>query len=273
MTDSDSIESATTFTEDVWMFRSVAEILPSQSFGQAALAQIKPSLVTYQCTTDCEIASLSKETCVRILEKAVKRDFQGRIAFLKQFRVLSEMTQNQLESLLYHLKLMHFNRGQTIFSIGDKPEGIYLIQEGSFELSKPGNMHDCHEKIVDAMKVDPMAKFQMRKHARVIKDNSRKTVKLAILGSGELFGLEECQTNPSKMWFKSKTRSYTVKCLENNSKIVFLSHQALADKVLYDPRLEQQIRYDCAVKEYFHSSRELQHQQTIWNGALLYIYE
>lgn len=61
------------------MFRCVGDIEPSQSFGQAALAQIKPSLITYQCAEDCEIVSLSKETCVRILEKAVKRDFQGRV--------------------------------------------------------------------------------------------------------------------------------------------------------------------------------------------------
>lgn len=42
----------------------------------------------------------------------------------------------------------------------------------------------------------------------------------------------------------------------------------MAEKVLYDPRLEQQVKYDCALKEFFHNSRELQHQQTIWNGAL-----
>lgn len=38
--------------------------------------------------------------------------------------------------------------------------------------------------------------------------------------------------------------------------------------MLGDPRLEQHVKYDCALKEFFHNSRELQHQQTIWNGAL-----
>lgn len=67
-----------------------------------------------------------------------------------------------------------------------------------------------------------MAKFQLRKQAKVIKDNSLQTVKLAILGTGELFGLEECQMKPSQS--KPKPRQYTVKCLENKSKAVFLSH-------------------------------------------------
>ena len=66
------------------------------------------------------------------------------------------------------------------------------------------------------MKVDPMAKFQLRKQAKVIKDNSLQTVKLAILGTGELFGLEECQMKPSQSkpkarqsvsWSGSRVRS------------------------------------------------------------------
>ena len=67
-----------------------------------------------------------------------------------------------------------------------------------------------------------MAKFQLRKQAKVIKDNSLRTVKLAILGTGELFGLEECQMKPNLG--KPKPRGYTVKCLENKSKVIFLSH-------------------------------------------------
>ena len=175
------------------------------------------------------------------------------------------MTQNQLETLLYHLKLMHFNRGQKIFSTGDKPDGVYLIQEGTFELTKPGKIFESQEKIVNAMKVDPMAKFKLRKQTKVVKDRSRRTVRLAILGTGELFGLEECQTKSSKTL---RPRGYTVNCLENNSKVIFMSHQIMSEKVLSDPRAEQQIKYDCALKEFFHNSRELQHQQTVWNGAL-----
>ena len=82
------------FIEDVWMFRSVDEVRIGQCFGQAALAQTKPHLVTYQCVEDCELISLNRESYTRVLEKAVKRDFQGRIQFLKSFRALSEMTQN-----------------------------------------------------------------------------------------------------------------------------------------------------------------------------------
>ena len=52
------------------------------------------------------------------------------------------------------------------------------------------------EKLVEQMNVDPMAKFHLRKQAKVLKDSSRAQIKLAILGTGEVFGLEECQVRP-----------------------------------------------------------------------------
>ena len=69
------------------------------------------------------------------------------------------MSQTQLENLLYHVKLISFDRGNVVFKKGDKPEGVFLIQEGSFELSRPGKLQSHAEKMVDGMNVDPMAKF------------------------------------------------------------------------------------------------------------------
>lgn len=116
-------------------------------------------MMTYYCMEDCEIASINRESYIRIVEKAVKRDFLGRIQFLKSFKIFTPMSQTQLEILLYHVKLIEFNRGKVIFKHGDKPDGVYLIQEGAFELTRPGQLQNQAEKLVDKMNVDPMAKF------------------------------------------------------------------------------------------------------------------
>ena len=116
------------------------------------------------------------------------------------------------------------------------------------------------------MNVDPMAKFHLRQQAKVLKDSSRAQIKLAILGTGEVFGLEECQVRPQSL--RLKNRGYTVTCQENGSKAIFINHQAFTDKVLYDPNVERAVKFDSALKEYFHNSRELQYQQTVWNGSL-----
>ena len=50
--------------------------------------------MTYLCTEDCEIATLTRESYSRIVEKAVKRDVSGRVQFLKEFKILSKMGQN-----------------------------------------------------------------------------------------------------------------------------------------------------------------------------------
>ena len=86
------VQSDKTYTEEVWLFKRLGELGPGESFGQAALVHSKPHLVTYQCLVPCEIASFNRESYMRIVEKAVKRDFMGRIQFLKSFKVLSTMS-------------------------------------------------------------------------------------------------------------------------------------------------------------------------------------
>jgi len=75
------------------------------------------------------------------------------------------MTQTQLENLLYQVKLINFERGKVVFKNGEKPDGVYLIQEGAFELTRPGELRSHAEKLVNSLNVDPMAKFQLRKQA------------------------------------------------------------------------------------------------------------
>ena len=56
----------------------------------------------------------------------------------------------------------------------------------------------------------------------MIKDFSRAVIKLAILGTGEVFGLEECQMRPGSL--RAKDRGYSVKCAESGAKAIFISH-------------------------------------------------
>ena len=42
-----------------------------------------------------------------------------------------------LERLLLFTKMMVVQRGKVFYKVGDKPDGVYLIKEGAFELSAP----------------------------------------------------------------------------------------------------------------------------------------
>lgn len=41
------VQSDQTYCEEVWLFRKVAELLPGENFGESALVQSKPALVTF----------------------------------------------------------------------------------------------------------------------------------------------------------------------------------------------------------------------------------
>ena len=50
-----------------------------------------------------------------------------------------------------------------MYKVGDKPDGIYLIKEGSFEVSKPSMMGKKTTDRLQAMNIDPIAKLQLKK--------------------------------------------------------------------------------------------------------------
>ena len=60
-------------------------------------------------------------------------------------------------------------------------------------------------------------------------------------------------------------------CVQNDSKVIFISTGVLAERVVYDTNLERDISIDVAVKNHLHLTREEENQQTIWNGKLLTI--
>ena len=105
------------------------------------------------------MVSLSKEIYNRVLEKAVKRDLLGRINFLKSFTILQNMQQTSLERLLLFMELKVVQRGKVIYKVGGQPDGVYLVQDGAFELSAPAPLTRHENDNVNRYNIDPMAKF------------------------------------------------------------------------------------------------------------------
>jgi hypothetical protein len=102
---------------------------------------------------------LNKETYIKIVEKAVKRDITNRTEFFKEFRIFKSAQQNKLEQLLAHAKLITVSRGHVMYRVGDKSDGVYLIKEGSFEVTRPTNINSMNTERLDKMNIDPIAKI------------------------------------------------------------------------------------------------------------------
>ena len=109
---------------------------------------------------------------------------------------------------------------------------------------------------VNRYNIDPMAKFQLKRQAQVIKDKSLATIKYAILGKGEVFGLQECQYKPASP--KYTMRQQTVTCVQNDSRVIFINHTAFAERVLSDVNTEKDIKFETILKQHFYDSRSYQ---------------
>ena len=234
------------FTETFTLFKTIKTHGPRENFGELALVSTRLRTASAICTEATVAVSLGKEMYNRVLEKAVKRDLLGRIAFLKSYAIFKNMPQTSLERLLLFAKLMVVQRGKVMYKVGEKPDGVYLIQDGAFELSAPAPLTQHAEDNVNRYNIDPMAKFQLRKQAQVIKDKSLATIKYAILGKGEVFGLHECQHKPTSP--KYTMRQQTVTCVENGSRVIFINHQAFADRVLSEVNTERDIKFETILK-------------------------
>lgn len=153
-----------------------------------------------------------------------------------------------------------------MYHVGDKPDGVYLIKEGAFEVTRPTNINQMNSERLAKMNIDPIAKIQLKKQCHVQADSSMKTIKVSILGKGQVFGIEECQVRCDIKTNFVPPRTQTVTCVEHHSKVVFISHQSFSEIVLSDIIVEGDIRSESIIKEFFLKARVQEQQRTIWNG-------
>ena len=147
------------------------------------------------------------------------------------------MTNKQLERVIPRIEQKTINRGALMFKEGDDADGVYFIANGSFEVSHKQNHIKEMEKDIEDKRIDPIAKVQLKKKTLVQHDKKLDSVKVAILGSGECFGLEECQLRCNRLMPGEELtpRKTSVNCVEHNSKVLFISYIDFSDHVLTDP--------------------------------------
>ena len=83
-----------------------------------------------------------------------------------------------------------------------------------------------------------------------------QNIKVSILGKGQVFGIDECQVRCDIKSNVIANRQHTVTCVENNSKVVFITHQALSEIILPDQNAEHDIKVESIIKEFFYKARQ-----------------
>jgi CRP-like cAMP-binding protein len=245
-------------TQTFVMFKNVKTFSDADSLGEINLVTVnKGNFANFQCTEDTVLLSLHRDGYQKIIDRAVRRDMQVRVDLFREFRILKNCTASNLEELLEHTKLLTLRRGTVLFKVGDIQDGVYLIKEGWFEVTKPAKI--TSEDWLDQMNIDPIAKIQLKKKSHVQADSFMKTIKMSVLGKGQVFGIEEIRD-------KLQRRTTTVTCVENNSKVIFIPHQAFLEIVMTDGNAEIDIKSESVIKDAFFKSRAIEQQRTIWKN-------
>lgn len=79
--------------------------------------------------------------------------------------------------------------GRIVYKKGDPSTGIYIILNGSFELSVTAHLIKTAEEIAANKLIEQTVKFKIIKKAAVQQDSSLKIVNIALLERGEVLGL------------------------------------------------------------------------------------
>ena len=82
------------------------------------------------------------------------------------------------------------------------------------------------EKEAEDHHIDPIARLKLNEQTKVTFDRSLQTMKVAVLGKGEIIGLEECQQRCNRLMPGEEliARQTSAKCVEHESQVLFLSY-------------------------------------------------
>ena len=191
----------------------------------------KPRAATIQCKTNSDFATLDKVDYQMIVGNAMKRQINEKVKFFKNFRIFQALSRTKMQRMLYFFHEKKFKRKQVLFTEGvDNTDGVYFVKNGEFEVSKKigiskqdkkqtllNQLGLVNEDLKKSMKLN-MSKLPQQK------DISLKNLRLYLLGSNEILGLEEVADNKPK-------RQMTVVCHSNEADVYFIKREDFVNSV------------------------------------------
>lgn len=141
----------------------IAQLGSGMAFGELALLKDQPRSASIKCVQKCHMAVLVKEDYMKIIGRAEEKILDKQIDFLKGITFFSKWSKRKLEKLNYYFSTKKYSRKQVVYHHGSESNFVYIVKSGEFELTKP----------------------------LLIEKDKTFTVKIALLGRGEMFGEEE----------------------------------------------------------------------------------
>jgi len=111
---------------------------PTTGFGELSLLYRAPRSATITAKTDAKLWVLHSKVFNQIQHKWQAKEQAARMELINSVKMLQELDQHQRELLCDALERVEFKAGETIFHEGDKGDVLYLIKNGTADVSVKG---------------------------------------------------------------------------------------------------------------------------------------
>ncbi|CAI2382723.1 unnamed protein product [Moneuplotes crassus] len=190
-------------TYEVCILKEVAELKDGMSFGEIALMQNQPRSATVYCKSqNAYFAVLDRKDFQKTYSTTQKILTKHKMDLMNHFGIFSHFGFKMLRKLSFYLFERKYCMNQNIYSENEFPDGVYLIENGEFELSK--NVSD---------------------------NNILRKFRVSRLGQNQIFGLHEC--------INLTTRTMNATCISPTGTVYCIPSKDFVQKFL--PKIPDEI--------------------------------
>ena len=216
-------------------FKHSKSYKPGDTFGELGLTFESSRIATLVAETDCNLLTMDKDTFFQIFSEEINHT-KDKVDFLS--KAFPEVNKQDLSAFASNFKRKVLYRNRVLYSQNDPVDASYLIREGEVYLEREfqDEKHTAHRH-------NTVAHPSLRGLAGL----AQSGIKVATLGSGQLFGFEDL--------LKSKKRLFTSKVTSLRVILYRIPRRLLNDmKVLY-PTVIAVLRDQCEMMISWRSER------------------
>ena len=106
------------------------------AFGDLALIKRTDRTATVKTLTDCSLLEITYSAYQEVLKEIQTKNIHNVCEKLREFSIFSKCPLTFLQLIYYSVQIIEVKKGDWIYRENDEVDGIYLIYEGSFEITK-----------------------------------------------------------------------------------------------------------------------------------------
>ena len=176
-----------------FILKNVGTLGTGSSFGELGIMEdLKPRAATIVAKDSCHLAVLGRATYKKCLGLHQKKELDSKIEFLSTIPLFKSWSKQALMKLTYIMNIKTYIMRQVIYMEDNLGDDIYIIRTGEVKSTKNIEISYSPEE-ADQLILDNKQHMYSYK-----KEPFSKTINLAILSVGEIFGEEEAYNSYRK---------------------------------------------------------------------------